>query len=242
VTEPGVRWAWSDSDDVTRWIDGNAHPLSSLDPRLPLADLEPLAHLVSDATVVGLGASTRGAHELSILMHRALRFLVEDMGFRSLAVEDDWTTGIQINEYLRTGNGDPRALVADAWLPFRTEEFVDVIRWMRSFNERHPADPVRFVGVDINRVRSVAYDAVAEYVRMPRRTGLPNSTPTSPPSAPRAGSTSTPSGTAASRTSNPSSTTPGRPTISSTSSAPEATTLGRPRVAMARATGTPSAP
>jgi erythromycin esterase len=165
MTEHQDHAAGMDADAVTSWIDDNAHPLTSLDPRTPLADLEPLAHLVRDATVVGLGASTRGAHELSTLMHRVLRFLVEDMGFRSLAVEDDWTTGIQINEYLRTGNGDPRALAADAWLPFRTEEFLDVIQWMRSYNERHPADPVRFVGVDINRVRSLAHDAVADYVR-----------------------------------------------------------------------------
>jgi erythromycin esterase len=154
-----------DAQAVTRWIVDNAHPVATLDPRAPLADLEPLAPMVRDATVVGLGASTRGAHELSTLMHRVLRFLIEEVGFRSLAVEEDWTKGIQIDEYLRTGRGDPRALLADAWLPFRTEEILDVIRWMRSYNERHPADPVRFVGVDISSVRSLAHDAVADYVR-----------------------------------------------------------------------------
>jgi erythromycin esterase len=154
-----------DADAVTRWIVDNAHPLTTLDPAAPRADLEPLARLVGGATIVGLGASTRGAHELTVLMHRVVRLLVEDVGFRSLAVEDDWTTGIQIDEYLRTGVGDPRALAAEAWVPFRTEEFLDVIRWMRSYNEHHPADPVRFVGVDIARVRSLAYDAVADHVR-----------------------------------------------------------------------------
>ena len=165
MTEPGDPRAWSHDDDVTRWIEDNAHPLTAADPGSPLTDLEPLAQLVRDATVVGLGTSTRGAHELSTLMHRALRFLVEHLGFRSLAVEDDWTTGIQLNDYLRTGNGDPRALAADAWLPHRTEEFLDVIQWMRTYNERHRTDPVRIVGVDFNRVRALAYDAVADYVR-----------------------------------------------------------------------------
>jgi hypothetical protein len=103
------------AEAVTRWIADNAHPLTALDPRTPPADLEPLAHLVRNAIVVGLGSSTRGAHELTTLMHRVLRFLVEELGFRALAVEEDWTKGIQIDEYLRTGRGDPRALLADAW-------------------------------------------------------------------------------------------------------------------------------
>lgn len=62
--------------------------------------------MVSDATVVGLVRSTHGAHELSALTHRIFRFLVEHLGFRSLAVEENCTTGIPIDEYLRTGRGE----------------------------------------------------------------------------------------------------------------------------------------
>ncbi len=71
--------------------------------------------MVSDATVVGLGRSTHGAHELGALTHRIFRFLVEHPGFRSLAIEENCTTGIPIDEYLRpAGAGDLRALLADA--------------------------------------------------------------------------------------------------------------------------------
>src|SRR4029453_2527519 len=86
--------------NVVRWIRGHARPLTTLDPRAPLTDLRPLRNMVRHATVVGLGGSTRGAHELFAITHRILRFMVEQLGFRSLALEEDWTKGIQIDEYV----------------------------------------------------------------------------------------------------------------------------------------------
>jgi erythromycin esterase len=143
---------------VTRWIAENAHRLTTVDPSAPLADLEPLPDIVGDATIVGLGRSTHGAHELSTLTHRVVRFLVERLGFRSLALEVDWATGVPIDEYVRTGTGDPGALLGGAAPPHRTGELVDVLRWMRADNEQHPTDSLRFVGVDISDVDAQAHD------------------------------------------------------------------------------------
>lgn len=161
----GISATEIDKNTVIRWIKDHAHPLVTLDPQAPLTDLRPLRQMVRHATVVGLGGSARGAHELEVLQHRVLRLLVEELGFRSLALEEDWTNGIRIDEYVRTGRGDPRAVLADAWVPWRTQEMLGVLRWMRSYNEQHPLDPVRVVGLDIDAVRAVAYDAVADYVR-----------------------------------------------------------------------------
>jgi erythromycin esterase len=131
---------------VTQWIRQRAHRLTTLDPRAPLTDLLPLADIVRDAKVVALGASTRQAHELSAVSHRILRLLVEELGFRSLAMEGDDPARLGLDEYISTGAGDPRALLADSRSFWQTEETLDVIRWMRSYNRRHPNDPVRFAG------------------------------------------------------------------------------------------------
>jgi erythromycin esterase len=151
--------------DVTGWIAENAYPLTTVDPRAPLDDLEPLVDMVGDASIVGLARSTHGAHELSTLSHRVLRVLVERLGFRSLALEENWTTGIPIDEHLRTGSGNPGALLDDANRHHQTEELLDVLRWIRAHNEQHPSDPVRFVGLDISGVNVLAYDTVADHVR-----------------------------------------------------------------------------
>jgi erythromycin esterase len=148
----------------TDWIRQYATPLSNTDPTAPLSYLESLRQMVAGAEVVGLGESTHGAHEQVAVKHRIVRFLVEEMGFRCVVLEEDWTKGVQLNEYVVNGKGDPRALLADAGPPWRTEEILDLVTWMRSYNETHPDDKVRFAGVDIVAVRLLAYDAVTEYV------------------------------------------------------------------------------
>lgn len=135
-------------DAALRWVGQHAHPLGPPDPRAPLADLRPLARRAANASVVGLGGSTRLARELNLVKHRMLRVLVEELGFRSLALEADRALGAALDGYVRTGDGDPAALLADARPFWRIDEVADVVRWMRSHNERHPAEPLRIVGVD----------------------------------------------------------------------------------------------
>ncbi|WP_405914090.1 erythromycin esterase family protein [Streptomyces sp. NBC_00963] len=150
------------TETVTQWIRQRAHRLTALDPEAPLTDLRPMADIVRDAKVVAIGASTRQAHELSTLSHRLLRLLVGELGFRSLALEGDDASRLGLDEYVRTGTGDPRALLAEARSFWQTEEILDVIRWMRSYNRHHPDDPVRFAGdVRSPRVPPARLDGLA---------------------------------------------------------------------------------
>jgi erythromycin esterase len=103
-----------------------------------------------DATVVGIGVPTHGAHELTELVAQVVRTLVEQLGFRALAMDESPAIGARLDRYVRTGDGDPRALVAELTPHHRTEEILTVVRWMRSYAELHPDDPVRFVGVDVD--------------------------------------------------------------------------------------------
>ncbi|MDA3628732.1 erythromycin esterase family protein [Saccharopolyspora sp. WRP15-2] len=131
---------------VTRWIGQHAHRLTAFDPEAPLSDLRPMVDIVGDAEVVAIGSSTRQARELSVLSHRIVRLLVEELGFRSVALEGDDASRVGLDEYIRTGVGDPRAMLSEARSFWQTEEILELVRWMRSFNLRRPEDPVRFVG------------------------------------------------------------------------------------------------
>jgi erythromycin esterase len=126
--------------EVTAWIRRNARPL---------ADLEPLRRLARDATVVGLGESAHGARELFTAKHRMLRFLVEHLGFRAVAWEEDEPQGLQLDAYVVDGIGSPRELLSESNVVWRTAEILEVLEWMREFNRAHPDDPVRFVGTDV---------------------------------------------------------------------------------------------
>lgn len=148
---------------VPEWVDRTAVPLVTADPSAPLDDLAPLRDAVGDAEVVGLGESVHGAADELTLKHRALRVLVEQLGFRSIAWEEDWTTGRQIDAYLTSGTGDPDELVARMSPQWHSREVVDVLRWLREFNRDRP-DPVRFVGVEYFLTGPAAYDAVDTFV------------------------------------------------------------------------------
>ncbi len=150
---------------VNDWILRCAHRLGTVVPETPSANLEPLRNLLSGATVVGLGRSTHGTHELAVLARRVVHWLVENLGFRTLAVEEDWSTGVEIDTWLRTGRGDLRDVLDNALPHYQTGEFFQLLVELRAHNEQDPADPVRFAGLDVSGVRALAYDAVTDYVR-----------------------------------------------------------------------------
>lgn len=107
--------------------------------------LDALGTRAAKADIVALGVSCRSAHELSTMANQMLRYLVESHGFRALALEGDDVASALLDAHLLTGDGDPRQILAVARPFLRAEEVLDAIRWLRSFNERHPGDPVRVV-------------------------------------------------------------------------------------------------
>jgi erythromycin esterase-like protein len=157
---------------VTAWVRQHATPLATVDPRAPIDDLAVLRRSVGGAEIVGLGESVHGAAEEITLKHRALRFLVERMGFRSIAWEEDWTMGVRIDRYIRGDDVDLATLMRRVSEQWRFREVANVLRWLRDYNAGR-ADKVRFFGVEYYLTRRRAYDAVEAYVARTAPTRLP---------------------------------------------------------------------
>ncbi|MGH3322024.1 MAG: erythromycin esterase family protein [Streptosporangiaceae bacterium] len=149
---------------VTTWLRHHAHPANSLPSGVPSPALRPVRAVVDDAVVVGLGAAAEGARELGTSAQGVTRYLVQTKGFRSIAIEDDWTAGVLLNRYLRTDDGNLRDLVAHMAPRFRTPQMLRLVHWVRRYNRTHP-EALRFVGIDATSTRALAYDAVIDYVR-----------------------------------------------------------------------------
>jgi erythromycin esterase len=145
------------------WIAATAAPLQTVDPLGPLDDLAPLRSAIGDAEIVGLGESVHGASEELRLKHRGLRVLVEQAGFRTVAWEEDWTTGRLINDYITTGAGDSDELVSRMSPQWQSREVADVLRWLHEFNTER-TDKVQFVGVEYYLTGQEAYDALDAHV------------------------------------------------------------------------------
>ncbi|MFG2982242.1 erythromycin esterase family protein [Streptomyces sp. NPDC048258] len=161
-------------------LERDAHPLRSTDPQGNLDDLRPVGRMVKDARVVGLGEATHSSHEFLTMKHRVFRYLVEEKGFRSFALEGSWSTGLRLNDYVLRGEGDPERIMREefqsSYIFWNSAEYLNLLRWMRGYNLQHPHDPVQFMGDDFGYAGPELYDKVTGYVAQAHPALLPRLT------------------------------------------------------------------
>jgi erythromycin esterase len=125
-------------------------PLPAAVRRLPLHDLDPLAELIGDARVVAIGENNHHIREFGRLRDRVVRFLVTELGFSVIAFESGFAEGRLVDEWIRGGQGEVRAVARDGFT-FRFGDAVevqDMLSWLRA---HHAAGGrVRFAGVDVS--------------------------------------------------------------------------------------------
>ena len=134
-----------------RWLSEHALPLASDDPESSLDDLAPLGKMIDGTRIVALGEATHGSRELFRVKHRLLRFLVEKKGFEVLAIEAGAAECEAVNTYVSTGKGEVkkviRGLVTDN---LETDEIVELVEWMKHYNQGHVMKKVTFAGMDVS--------------------------------------------------------------------------------------------
>jgi erythromycin esterase len=135
----------------------------------PLGDLTALGRMVDGARVVGLGEASHSAHEFFTLKQRVFRYLVTAKGFTTFTLEASWSTGLRLDAYVTRGEGDPARIMADEfqgqYVFWNTEEYLDLIHWMRHYNLTHPDRPqLRFVGNDLGYAGPEPFDQVTDYL------------------------------------------------------------------------------
>lgn len=152
--------------EVVDWIRTHAIKLSTCKAGHGFSDMEPLKKMVGDARLVSLGEATHGTREFFQFKHRMLEFLVSEMGFTVFAIEASFPESLAVNDYVLNGKGDPaKALAGMYFWTWNTEEVLEMIRWMRKYNE-DPAHlkKVKFYGFDM-QFTQVAVPYVLTYLR-----------------------------------------------------------------------------
>lgn len=152
--------------ELDAWLHANAAAFATTDPTAAVADLAPFQKIIGDARIVALGEDTHGTHEFFAMKDRLLRFLVAEMGFTTFAMEANWPEANRLNDYVHGGSGDPAALLKGLYFwTWNTREVLDLIRWMRGYNDRRGSAPaVSFLGFDMQYPRMAMDDAIA-YLR-----------------------------------------------------------------------------
>ncbi|MEV7108121.1 erythromycin esterase family protein [Streptomyces atroolivaceus] len=153
--------------DPVRELARSAEMLRSAEPGAPDGDLRPLGRMIGSAKIVGLGEATHSSRQFFTMKHRVFRYLVEEKGFTTFALEAPWSTGLVLNEYVLYGKGDPEKLMRQefqsSYRIWNTREYLDLLRWMRAHNVRHPDRPVQFMGEDNGYAGPGLFDAVTDY-------------------------------------------------------------------------------
>ena len=98
---------------------------------------------------MSLGEATHGSREFFQLKHRMLEFLATEMGFTIFSIEANMPEAYRLNDYVLNGKGDPAQLLRGMYFwTWDTEEVLDMIQWMRAFNQSGKGR-VQFTGFDM---------------------------------------------------------------------------------------------
>ena len=119
-------------------------------------DLDPLIERIGDAQYVLLGEASHGTHEYYLWRSRLSRRLIEEKGFRFIAVEGDWPDCYRVNQFVRgederqTVEGVLRGFARWPTWMWANWEIAALTEWLRLHNRSLPAEmQVGFYGLDV---------------------------------------------------------------------------------------------
>src|SRR5947207_15053989 len=73
------------------------------------SDYGPLLEVIGDRQVVLIGEASHGTHDFYATRADLTRRLIDEKGFRSLALEADWPDALRVHRYVQGTGGDANA-------------------------------------------------------------------------------------------------------------------------------------
>lgn len=142
-----------------------AAPLATLEVGHTFYDLAPFGAAVGEARIVALGEATFGTREFFQIKHRLFEYLVKEKGFSVFAINANFLEATRLDLYIKSGEGDAKALLTGMLWPWNTEEALEVVEWMRAFNDapgNHPTLSFASFGIP---PASVVIPRVEDYLK-----------------------------------------------------------------------------
>lgn len=138
-----------DASAAGDWLGENAIPITSLDMNGSFEDLLPLEEVIGDARIVSMGEATHGTREFYLLKNRLFKFLSMEHGFNLFGLENSFGNALPVNDYVTDGVGDADVVYGLDFDSYRTEEFSELIGYMRQYNKsKKSGDKLHFYGFD----------------------------------------------------------------------------------------------
>jgi protein-L-isoaspartate(D-aspartate) O-methyltransferase len=137
-------------------------------PAIESANLAGLMERIGNARVVLLGEATHGTAEFYEMRARITRELIQQKGFRFIAVEADWPDAAQIDHFVRGTRLEPTEETTFSRFPtwmWANRQVLELAKWLRDYNQRFPSpdDAVGFYGMDLYSLYA-SIDSVIRYL------------------------------------------------------------------------------
>ena len=125
--------------------------ISSENPESSFEDLKFLDKEIKNKQIISIGEGTHGTSEFALMRHKIFKYLVQNHGFNTIFLEDEYSRCLLIDEYIKGRENDSSIEVIQnfrnwTWI---TEEMQRLIEWMRLYNQEHPDNLLSLVGVDM---------------------------------------------------------------------------------------------
>ncbi len=135
----GLFWGKLSPNEEAEIIKEKLVPLNTVEVGNGFEDLKEFKDIFKDKQIIALGGATYGTKEFFQIKHRMLEFLVEEMGYRTFAMDVDFGRTELINNYILNGEGNAENIVRQTKInggySWSTVESLELIEWMRKYNE-----------------------------------------------------------------------------------------------------------
>jgi erythromycin esterase-like protein len=140
-------------------------------PILGGSDYDALVASAAKARIVMIGEASHGTQEFYAVRATLTRRLIQEAGFRAVAVEADWPDSFRAHRYATGRGDDPDAATAltdfrrfPSWM-WRNTVVVEFLEWLRSWNLgfANPAERTGFYGIDLYSLHT-SIEAVLRYL------------------------------------------------------------------------------
>ncbi|RXJ00276.1 erythromycin esterase family protein [Anaerobacillus alkaliphilus] len=135
-------------------------------------DLKPLINKASNAKYVLLGEASHGTSEFYTVRAEISKKLIKEHGFSFIAVEGDWPACYEVNRYIKGMTSDYTSAEDvlkksfnrwPSWM-WANREMIDLIEWLRSYNEQLEGHKVGFYGIDVYSLWE-SMEAIVDYFK-----------------------------------------------------------------------------
>lgn len=131
----------------------------------------PLVELAGAAQCVLIGEASHGTHEFYETRAELTKRLVEEKGFRAVALEADWPDTFRVHRFVtgRGGDGNANDALSDfrrfpGWM-WRNTVMLEFVEWLRAWNAERKAEKgfAGIYGLDLYSMHT-SIDAVLGYL------------------------------------------------------------------------------